>query len=51
MEKILTYEDAYLMYEQNRWDDVMPFESDYEEDFVSYLEDSGYTLVDGVQII
>lgn len=51
MEKIMTFEEAYQLYLQNRYDDIMPFSSEYESDFVDYLAENGCTVVDDMQII
>lgn len=46
MADIITTADALEMYLNEGFDNVMPFTSDYERDFLEYLGDRGIVVID-----
>ena len=48
MADIITTADALEMYLNEGFDNVMPFTSDYERDFLEYLGDRGIVVIDDI---
>ena len=44
--KVITRVEAETMYEQHQFYEFMPFESQIEDDFITYLADQGYEVID-----
>lgn len=47
MSNLITTADAYEMYLREGYEDIMPFNSPYERDFLEYLGDCGIVVIDG----
>ena len=46
MQKVITIDQAYVWYIEEKFDDIMPFSSTTEPDFIDYLYDRGIMVAD-----
>ena len=44
--KTITYQEAYSLYLKEGFDDIVPFEDTIEDDYVSFLRDRGFIIIE-----
>ena len=45
MKKTITYKEAFKIYLDDNWENIMPFDDSHEQTFIQYLEGLGYTIL------